>query len=152
MFVCWSHMVKYKLAVDSTFATGNAPCELCGCLDGDWSVKVLHRENDLQAARFREQIAGRTEAGEVCCGTCSDHEGSDPCSCERCACAHEKWRWHRLCEHCTPLAYAQELPNEIDTRPLTMTDEEKRSLSQPNYYDELVKHRAEKQHIVTWKR
>lgn len=147
MFVCWPHIVKYKLEVDSSVVQiAKAPCELCGVLDGDWSAKVLHRENALLVNLLHEQIATRVAAGEACCGRCAAYDGSDPCSCERCACGHcrhdhEKWRWHRLCRHCTPLAYMQEIPNEIDTRPLTMTVEERRTLPPPNYYDELAKHR-----------
>lgn len=56
--------------------------------------------------------------------TCCDPKAwrcHDGCTCVECACGHclhdhEKWRWHRLCRVCTPLAAADEVPNEIDRR------------------------------------
>ena len=56
-----------------------------------------------------------------CCGVCDEVIERGSCVCEWCQCNHcihdhEKWRFGRLCKICTPLAYAEEYPNEVSDR------------------------------------
>lgn len=45
--------------------------------------------------------------GPGCCGrgSCWDTCECTPCACGHCLHRHEKWRWGRLCEECTPAAF-----------------------------------------------
>jgi hypothetical protein len=86
---------------------------------------------------------------------CEKHGTHDACNCEPCACGHcihehEKWRWHRACRVCTPLLYADEVPNEVDPRPLgtPWTPE----TPPVNLCGELDKHRPAGQPLVRCKR
>jgi hypothetical protein len=96
-----------------------------------------------QLERNRVALIVKRADGRECCGRCYEDEA---CECEACACGHcrhdhEKWRWHHACRYCTPLFYAGEVPNEIDTRPLAMGDEERRTLPRPDLEGELARHR-----------
>lgn len=92
-----------------------------------------------------------------CAGTACEKHGFvfDDCHCEPCACGHcihehEKWRWHRKCRVCTPRYYADEFPNEVDSRSLDLSDEEE-DKTEPNHCDELDKHRPAGQPLVRCK-
>lgn len=85
----------------------------------------------------------------TCCGVCD--RLLVECECTRCACGHcrhdhEKWRWHRLCKRCTPIAYSTEFPNEIDGREAPHNFDEPPF---PDYGAELDKHRPENEPPLT---
>jgi hypothetical protein len=117
---------------------------------------ILEDASGLHCRICREHFV--EEADYRCAGLVGDvdafvRDASDCqlCACEHCIHEHDKWRWHRACRICTPRFYCDEVPNEVDTRPLDLSDEEENHTA-PNLCDELDKHRPAGQPMVRCER